>query len=513
MPQGGMALWYDSAMRLGLALLLLVMSPLGRAAAEPWRTSHSLGALPGVYRVATAEPEDTGVALHTGGGYGFASGVMGGDDVHHRLGGSLAASFRMLPWLAAGIRMDGRFDRHTGLASIGQEDDDGLVGEPRVLLHAGGALSDAWYAGARLTVWLPGSEAPSLVAGAITPDAVAMLTHAPPGSALRVGLNAGFRLDRSAASAEDADLLSQADRLSLGVSDASAMLLGLGATYRVGRVDLLGEVTWDILVGDDAPALRGSPMRVAAGVRVPLLETLAAELVLESNLAELPTAEKDQPLLPYEPRISVGVGLHYRFGSAGSRPGSVPDQPDQHDQPDRPGRDTPAGARTASIRGRVQGAGGVAVARPAVTIAAGGESREVALDQEGRFGLELPPGPVTVSVTAEGFEPVTRSLTLEPGGEQELDIALERALPPGQLRGFVRSFGGRPVPAELTIQRPGEPQGQTITAQSDGSFEIDVAPGEYDVVIRAPGYREQRRHVTIEQGGVLILNVDLRREN
>ncbi|HWN70602.1 MAG TPA: hypothetical protein VNM90_23340, partial [Haliangium sp.] len=266
-------------MRMRLALLLLVMSPLGPAAAEPWRTSHSLGALPGVYRVATAEPQDTGLAFHSAGGYGFASGVMGGDDVHHRLGGSLAASFRLLPWLAAGIRVDGRFDQHTGLASIDQEDDDGLVGEPRVLVHVGGSLNDAWHAGARLTVWLPGNEAPSVVAGAITPDAVAMLTYAPPGSALRLGLNAGFRLDRSAASAEDADLLSQADRLSLGVSDANAVLAGVGATYRLGSLELLGELTWDLLVGADAPALRGSPMRVAAGVRVPLLETLAAELV------------------------------------------------------------------------------------------------------------------------------------------------------------------------------------------------------------------------------------------
>jgi Carboxypeptidase regulatory-like domain len=496
-------------MRLRLALLLLVMSPLGPAAADPWRTSHSLGAMPGVYRVATAEPQDPGVAFYTGAGYGFASGVMGEDDVHHRLGGSLAASFRALPWLAAGFRMDGRFDQHTGLASIDQEDDDGLVGEPRILLHAGGSLNDAWHAGARVTVWLPGSEAPSIVFGAVTPDAVAMLTYAPPGGALRLGANAGFRLDRSAASAEDADLLSQADRLSLGVSDASAVLVGLGATYRLGSVDILGELTWDLLLGEDAPELRGSPMRVAAGVRVPVLEILAAELVVESNLAELPSAAAGEPLVPYEPRISVGVGLHYRFGASRAKPRTTPAE-----QPETPEPETPPAARTGVIRGRVQGAGGVAVPSAAVTVEIGGAPREVALDAEGRFRVDdVPPGPVTVSVRAEGFEPATRSLTLAAGDDQELAIELERALPPGQLRGFVRSFGGKPVAAELTIESAGEPLGTTITAAEDGSFEIDVAPGQYDVVIRAPGYREQRRSVTIEQGGVLILNVDLRRQN
>jgi hypothetical protein len=506
-------------MRLRLALLLLVMSPLSPAAAEPWRTSHSLGALPGVYRVATAEPVDPGVALYTGGGYGFASGVMGGDDVHHRLGGSLAVSFRALPWLAAGVRMDGRFDQHTGLASIDQEDDDGLVGEPRVLLHAGGSLSDAWHAGARLTVWLPGNEAPSIVTDAITPDAVAMLTYAPPGGALRLGLNAGFRLDRSAASAENADLLSQADRLSLGVSDSDAVLVGLGATYRLGSLDLLGELTWDLLIGEDAPELRGSPMRAAAGVRVPVLESLAAELVVESNLAELPSAANDEPLVPYEPRISVAVGLHYRFG--GSRKATAPVATPE--QPETPEPETPPAPKTGVIRGRVQGAGGVAVPAAAVTVEIGGASREVALDAEGRFRVEdVPPGPVAVSVRAEGFEPATRSLTIAAGDDQELAIELERTLPPGQLRGFVRSFGGKPVAAELTIEPAGasagepageKPQSKTITAREDGSFEIDVAPGQYDVIVRAPGYREQRRSVTIEQGGVLILNVDLRRQN
>ena len=500
-------------MRLGLALLLLVMSPVGPAAAEPWRTSHSLGAMPGVYRVATAEPDDTGLSVYTGGGYGFASGVLqdGGGDAHHRLGGSLAASVRALPWLAAGIRLDGRFDRHTGMDSIGQEDDDGLVGEPRVLLHAGRSLSDAWHAGARLTVWLPGSDAPSIVARAVTPDVLAMLTHAPPDSALRLGLNAGVRLDRSAASATDAGLLSQADRLSLGVSDASAVLMGLGAAYRAGNIDLLGEITWDLLFGQDAPDLRGSPMRLAAGVRVPVLESLAAELMLEVNLANLPTAAADEPLLPYEPRISVGVGLHYRFGSSKTRSSLTAERPE------RPDPGAPA-ARTGVIRGRVQGAGGVAVASAEVTIETdeggqAGGARQVDVDAEGRFRAgDLPPGPVSVSVRAEGFEPATRALTIAAGDEQALDIELERALPPGQLRGFVRSFGGKPVAAELTIQRAGESSGQTVTAGADGSFGVDVAPGQYDVMIRAAGYREQRRSVTIEQGGVLILNVDLRRQ-
>lgn len=485
-------------MRLRVALLLLVLCPVGTAAAEPGPASHAGGALPGVYRVTTAEPDPLGLGFYTGAGYGFASSVMGADDTHHRAAGTLAASYAPVPWLALGLRLDGRYDRHAGLAGItgGEDIDDGLVGEPRLLALARGSLNDAWHAGARLTVWAPGSDAPSVIASAVTVDGVAALTYAAPDQPLRVGVNAGFRLDRSARSADDAALLSQADRLSLGVSDASAVLVGAGATYRLGAVTLLGEWTWDLLIGDQAPPLRTSPMRVAAGLRAALTGTLAVELVAESNLARLPTAAPGEPLVPYEPRLSVIAGLHYRFGGAPAP--ARPEDPDGQPEAPRPGE----------IHGQVREAGGAAVPAATVEIAAGDARRRATVSPEGAFHVEdVASGPVEVTVRAEGFEPVTRALTLAPGRAQELDIVLERALPPGQIRGFVRSFGGKPLPAALTI----EPLGTSVTAGADGGFEIDVAPGEYEVVIRAPGYREQRRSVTVEEGGVLILNVDLRR--
>jgi hypothetical protein len=532
-------------MRWRLALLCVLLLAHGPAAAEPALSRHALGALPGVYRVATAEPAAGGLSFYTGAGYGYAGEVFGTGDTHHRATGSLAASFGPVSWLSLGLRMDGRFDQHSEQGkrpdgTTGEVADDGLVGDPRFLAQARTSLTDSWHLGGRLTLWFPGSEAPSLVLGATTTDALAALTYAPPGSPLRLGLEAGFRLDRSAESAGDAGVLSQADRLSLGVSDSNAVLLGAGATFRAGDVEILGELTWDVLVGGDAPSLRESPLRLAAGVRVPMLDNLAAQIVIESNLARLPTAAPGEPLAPYEPRVSVGVGLHYRFGAPPrARPDGAGTGEDTPARPRRPGQPgAPDAAQPGVIHGRVQGPGGVAVTSAVVTVAsssaqpqatpATGEATpegpgspaaspgvppaftaEAGVDAEGRFRVAgVPGGPVTVTARAGGFEPVTRSLTVAPGGEHELDFDLERALPPGQLRGFVRSFGGKPVAATLTV----EPLGQTITAGEDGSFEIDVAPGRYEVVIRAPGYREQRRAVTIEEGGVLILNVDLRRQ-
>jgi hypothetical protein len=45
-----------------------------------------------------------------------------------------------------------------------------------------------------------------------------------------------------------------------------------------------------------------------------------------------------------------------------------------------------------------------------------------------------------------------------------------------------------------------------------GRFEIDVAPGAYDVTITAPGFAAQTRRVQVEQNGVTLLDVDLRSE-
>jgi hypothetical protein len=86
-------------------------------------------------------------------------------------------------------------------------------------------------------------------------------------------------------------------------------------------------------------------------------------------------------------------------------------------------------------------------------------------------------------------------------------VSLERLLPPGQLRGLVRSLTGRPLAAELTI----EPGGLRTRCDARGQFEIDLPPGEYVVSITAPRHKRQSRRVKVEEDGVTIVNVDLRR--
>jgi hypothetical protein len=119
------------------------------------------------------------------------------------------------------------------------------------------------------------------------------------------------------------------------------------------------------------------------------------------------------------------------------------------------------------------------------------------------------------------FDPKAEStpsarLEAEPSTRQEPDVVVsepvvhkpeEPALPPGQIRGRVRSLKGPALRAEIAIS----PLDLRTQSEADGSFAIDVAPGDYEVTVRAKGHVTQTRTATVEQNGVTILVIDLER--
>ena len=56
-----------------------------------------------------------------------------------------------------------------------------------------------------------------------------------------------------------------------------------------------------------------------------------------------------------------------------------------------------------------------------------------------------------------------------------------------------------------------EPLGIDVALAPDGTFQANVVPGTYDVVIHADGYVDQKRRVVVERDGVTMLNVELRK--
>ncbi len=54
-----------------------------------------------------------------------------------------------------------------------------------------------------------------------------------------------------------------------------------------------------------------------------------------------------------------------------------------------------------------------------------------------------------------------------------------------------------------------DPIGKESKADAEGAFTIDVPPGDYQVVITAPHFKEQKRKIHVGENGVTILNAEL----
>jgi hypothetical protein len=473
-----------------------------RARADVGQTTD---ALPGVVRVPVVGPvERTGVSAAVSAGSGYTEGVLHEGDAHHRAFGSIAASYQPVSLVAVGLRLDGRYDTHTG-----QEQTHGWVGDPRLEVRLGGRVSGAWSLGGQLGLWLPGASAPSWVVGSTTPDASLLATFAPEDGPLAVAARAGVRWDNSTQSATDADRLARSDRLALALNQASAALLGLGLTDKVTpRVEVLADATWDLLFGTGAPSALMSPIVLDAGARITLDQAGRWQLqaVATASPSQRPPVAAGSPLVDVEPLVGGFIALAFR-PSAPARPTTPEPQP-ATEQPIAPAQ--PLQPARAALRGSVTAEDGhapIAHAHLAVRPARG-PAKEADTGSDGVYAIEdLDPGAVSVEVSAEGYTPATRPVTLTVGAPVQLDVALAKALPAGQVRGLVRDFSGKPLAASIRV----EPGGLEAKAGADGTFEVNVPPGSYEVTIHAPGHADQRRRVTVERDGVTMLNVELRK--
>lgn len=476
-------------------------SPDARADVGDQAVGDARDALPGLVNVPVAGGiERTPAALAASGGYGYTEGVLGTGDHHDRLVGTLAGSLRPAPWLAFALRFDGRYDHDSVPAGGGSS---GLVGDPRAFVRVGASLASGLRVGAQLGLWLPGDKAPSLVFKAATLDITGLLAYAPDGSPLVVAIHAGARWDHSAESVTDASRLSGSERLELGINDASGILTGAGVAYHASaRVDLLGDVSADWLVGGSAPSALESPIVAALGARwdANARGTVSLQFAIEASPSERPSVAAGQPLVDIEPRVSASFGLVLRPGIAGA---PVPAQREEGQE-----NVVATAATTAAVKGAVTSASGAPLVHAQVRLTPpSGDDRTAETESDGGFAFDdVPLGGATLDVQAKGYAPVQRAVTVAAEASGDVAIVLEQAIPPAQIRGLVRDFAGKPVAATVVI----EPLGTTATVGADGGFAIDVKPGAYDLSITAKGYAPQKRKVVVEPQGVTLLNVDLR---
>jgi Carboxypeptidase regulatory-like domain len=473
-------------------------------------TSHAEGndrrigdtswALPGIVRVGVPGAPVPRIGVAATAGYGFTEGQSATDSSHHRAFGSAAFSVTPVRLLEFALRLDGRYDHHTddGTGSHG-----GFVGDPRLLARFGAPVGKSFRMGAEVGAWFPGNDAPSLVLGATTVDFGFLGAYAPDGGPT-VGLRAGFRLDNSHNAVSEPNRLRFGDRLVLGLSDFNSVPVGIGLAVPVQKTEILAEASGDLLIGSGAPPISESPLRVTAGVRHHVSDAVALLALAEVSPSGRPTVGPNEPLVPIEPRASLILGLTYQLpfqkeapeaaGPPVETPATVGEKP------------TPAVGATAAVTVTVHKADGSPASDATVTVRVGEFTKKAEPAADGKFTIDgIPQGEGELEVSAEGAETVKKPMKFSGGAAEPVDVALPQAMPQGEVRGLIRSFNGRGLAASIRV----EPIGVETKADAQGSFKIDVPPGDYEVIIKADRFKEQRRKVHVDLNGVTILNAEM----
>ena len=397
--------------------------------------------LPGLFRVGVAGTDEPSLSVAATGGYGLTEAQEGEDGSHHRIAGILALGVTPTEWLGLALRLDGRYDTHPDDA-MGA--DDGLIGAPSLLVRAGSSFGGVRL-GVELGVTVPGEDAPSIAFDALVLDASALAAYAPEGSPVAVAARVGYRLDNSASAIEQPQSLRPGDRLAIGLSEFDALLLGLGLSYRAAAVEVIGEFTWDLLLGDGAPGATEAPMHVTVGGRYHASDSISIVLAADVSPSSRPSnlTAADAPLFPIDPRFAVWAGLRWTMPLNPPPPVVIADveeqpdeeQPDDEQQPDEqpvePPVETPQ-LPPGQIRGLVRDFGGQPLQASVVVqrVAAEGETPAEPVtaqtDADGLFEVDVQPGSYEVTIEAPGYTTQQRTVTVEEQGVTVLNADLRR---------------------------------------------------------------------------------------
>ncbi|WP_226005885.1 carboxypeptidase regulatory-like domain-containing protein [Natrinema salinisoli] len=151
-----------------------------------------------------------------------------------------------------------------------------------------------------------------------------------------------------------------------------------------------------------------------------------------------------------------------------------------------------------TLEGTVTDADGEPIAGATVAV----DDQQTTTDENGSYSLELEAGDYTLAVSAEGYEDASQNVTIEVETTTTADVTLEER--PGSVEGTVTDADGEPVAgATVTV---GD---QQTTTGENGSYAVDIEPGEYTLEISAEGYQDASEDVTVEAGGTTTADVTL----
>ncbi len=127
-------------------------------------------------------------------------------------------------------------------------------------------------------------------------------------------------------------------------------------------------------------------------------------------------------------------------------------------------------------------------------------------DARGVYTVSVPSGVYTVTVSAFGYLQASVSgIEVVTGFLSVYDVSLKPA-PTGRLTGRVaEARTGQPLMATVSV--PGTPA--EVTTDRDGRYTIELPAGSHDVAFAAPGHGRVIQQVSIAEGGLHSLDVEL----
>lgn len=470
------------------SLLILSTVLLAPMASAQVADRNELG-LSGGERVGWIDDGAPDLTIAARAGYGFIAEADGEEGSHQRIEGGLTLAVRPISALSIAAGLRGRLDFHPDDA---MGSDSSGFGQPWLAARVGGMLGKLSL-GLEIRWDLYGENAPSIDVGASRLAFRGLVGYR--AGDLQLALNVGYRIDGSDSVLRGQPTYRRGDAVSLAANGSNAVLLGLAASYSFGTASAFLEATFEPFVGSDSLGVSDSPIRVAAGARFAATDALGIQVGLEAAFQSREPVDFGA-LREVEPVVRIFAGLSYSIGLGPDEPIAedidVPD-PEEVDEPE----DT-----TPHLRGIVEGPeGAMAGAEVNILDADGNIIATTTTDENGAYDVEVPDGVegLRVRVVREGYAPI------EADAADASALTLTALPPTGALRGLVRDFRGRALQATVRV---GDDE---VEADQDGVFELELDAGTHAVTIEASGFATQNRNVEVEEGGVTVINIDMRR--
>jgi hypothetical protein len=137
-----------------------------------------------------------------------------------------------------------------------------------------------------------------------------------------------------------------------------------------------------------------------------------------------------------------------------------------------------------------------------------GTVQTVRTDASGAFVFRaVQRGAWLLTTATADYDPTARELEVAEPQANAGEVVIYPALPAGQVKGRALDLRGNPVAATVVF----EPGGLTLQVAADGSFTVDLKPGNYSVRVSHPDFATQLRSVRVEERGVIVLDIALDR--